>query len=471
MFKRLFKRKRGKRVLIFGLDCASPYLIFDQFRADLPNFAHLMSNGTWGELESSIPCITIPAWSSMMTSRDAGVLGVYGFRNRADHSYRNMITADSTHIRHPRLWDILGASGKQCTVLAVPQTYPIKPIRGTMVSCFLTPNTQTTFTYPAIFKNQVLSIAPDYRFDVSNFRTDDKAQLYRQLFELREEHFRVFKYAVQHTDWDFFIHVDILLDRIHHGFWRYHDPTHRLHDPNSPFLHVIRDYYRLLDAQLGEILTLLDDDTVVLVVSDHGVKRMDGGICINEWLWREGWLSFHNPPQQGMITPFEQLDVDWSKTRAWSSGGYYARIFLNVAGREPQGIISEHDYARVRDALADAITMIRGANGEVLHHQVIRPHEVYTQVNGVAPDLMVYFGDLHWRAIGSVGHGSPYTFSNDTGADDANHDTRGMFILYDPHAKGLGCVTGENLLNVAPTILNLMDVAVPPDMQGRIIGA
>lgn len=471
MLNRLFKRKHDKRVLVFGLDCASPHLIFDQFHAELPNFARLMAGGTWGELESATPCITVPAWSSMMTSRDAGVLGVYGFRNRADYSYENMVTADSTHIRQPRLWDILGASGKQSTVLSVPQTYPIKPINGTMLSCFLTPNTQTAFTYPAIFKNQVLNIVPDYEFDVKDFRTDDKAQLHKNLLALRDKQFRVFKYALQHTEWDFLMHVDIALDRIHHGFWRYHDPKHRLHDPNSPFVNVIRDYYRLLDSQLGEILALLDDNTVVLVVSDHGVKRMDGGICINEWLWREGWLHLNNPPPQGKITPFEKLDVDWSKTRAWSSGGYYARVFLNVEGREPQGIIPNADYARVRDELAVAIRQIRGVDDDMLNHQIIRPEDVYTQVNGIAPDLMVYFGDLHWRAIGSLGHGAHYTLENDTGADDANHDTQGMFILYDPQAKGQGCVVGENLLNVAPTVLDKMDLEIPADMQGQIIGA
>ncbi|MDX2078330.1 MAG: alkaline phosphatase family protein [bacterium] len=469
MLKRLFNRKKEARVLVIGLDCASPSLIFDQFHAELPHFSRLMANGTWGQLESSTPCITVPAWSSMMSSRDAGVLGIYGFRNRADYSYDQMATADSTHIRHQRLWDILGEAGKSSTVLSVPQTYPIKPIRGTMLSCFLTPNTQTTFTYPAIFKNEALKIAPDYAFDVKDFRTENKAELHQNLLKLRDAQFRVLKHAIQHTEWDFLMHVDIALDRIHHGFWRYHDPKHRLHDPNSPFINVIRDYYRLLDSQLGEMLSLIDDNVVVMVVSDHGVKRMDGGICINEWLWREGWLHFKTPPSQGKITPFEKLDVDWSKTRAWGAGGYYGRIFLNVQGREPQGVIPADDFYRVRDELATAIKGIRGADGEALTHQIIIPQEVYSQVNGIAPDLMVYFGELAWRAVGSLGHGSHYTLENDTGPDDANHDTQGMFILHDPKGRGRGCITGENLLNIAPTVLDRMGVKIPAEMQGRII--
>ena len=101
------RRPKPSRVLVLGLDCASPDLIFNQFKSDLPTFTRLAQGGTWGELASSIPCITIPAWSSMLTSRDPGVLGCYGFRNRADYSYKAMVTADSTVIQEKRVWDYL----------------------------------------------------------------------------------------------------------------------------------------------------------------------------------------------------------------------------------------------------------------------------------------------------------------------------------------------------------------------------
>ena len=447
---RLFRRK-AKRLMVIGLDCASPDLIFNQF--DLPNIRSLMS--TWGRLESSTPCITVPAWASMTTGLDAGELGVYGFRNRADYSYDALTVANNSAIKAKRVWDYVGDAGKESLVMAVPQTYPPRPIKGHLLSGFLTPGISSAFTYPAVFKQEVLKLAPDYPFDVKDFRTDDKAALLQRLFDLRETQFKVALHMLKTKPWDFFMHVDIGLDRLHHGFWRFHDPTHRLYDPNSPFKNAIRDYYTILDEQIGQMVAAAPDDTAVMIVSDHGVKRMDGGVCLNEWLWREGWLHFETPPPQGQLTRFEDLTVDWSKTRAWGAGGYYGRVFLNVAGREPNGIIPSAAYDSTRDELADLL------KGIVPNTRVMKPQEIYRQVNGIPPDLLAYFGDLHYRSVGSLGHGSSITLENDTGPDDANHDTHGVFILHDG-SKGEGEITGMSLLKVMPWMLRLMGIQYPP---------
>lgn len=468
MLRRLTRRHPSK-VLVLGLDCAAPELIFDQFRADLPVLSGLMETGTWGRLESSTPCITIPAWSSMLSSRDPGALGVYGFRNRADYSYNAMQIANSSAIRVPRVWDILGAAGKQTVMIGVPQTYPVTPVNGHMVSAFLTPGTGSAFTYPAVFKQEVLRITPEYTFDVKPFRTDDKTSLQQRLFDVAEIQFTLLKHAITSKPWDFFMHVNMGVDRIHHAFWRYHDPAHRLHEAGTRYEHLIRDYYKLVDTQVGELIERAGDNTTVLVVSDHGVKRMDGGICLNEWLWREGWLVLKTPPRDGQLIRFEDADIDWSRTRAWGAGGYYGRVFLNVAGREPQGVITPDKYETTRDELAALIATIPGPDGEYLHHTVMKPQDIYAEVNNIAPDLMVYFGDLHWRSVGSLGHGRHYTFENDTGPDDANHATHGMFILNEPQRRGAGHIDDRQLMDIAPTILDRLRVSIPGLMQGHTI--
>lgn len=460
-------RRKPKRVLVLGLDCASPDLIFNQFKADLPTFSRLMSAGTWGELESSIPCITVPAWSSMLSSRDPGVLGVYGFRNRTDYSYKELGVANGDAIKVKRLWDYL--PDKTSIILNVPQTFPARPLNGAMVTDFLTPNLDSAFTYPAALKTEVLRVVPEYAFDVKNFRTNDKERLLRDLYAMTEKQMKLVKHLLTVRDWDFFMHVNIGVDRVHHGFWRYHDPLHRLYTPGNPFEHVIRDYYKLMDTFAAELIAAAGDDTLILIVSDHGVARMDGGICINEWLWRNGWLTLKTPPPAGQITRFDDADIDWSQTKAWASGGYYGRVFLNVAGREPHGIIPAADYESVRDDLAAAIRSIPGDQGQPLNHQIYKPAEIYQQVNGIAPDLMVYFGELHWRAVGSFGHGQHFTLENDTGPDDANHAPQGMFILVDPSERGRGKVRGHQLMDIAPTLLTRMGIKPPAEMQGSII--
>lgn len=463
------RRKKNKRVLVLGLDCASPDLVFNQFKADLPTLTQLAANGTWGELGSSTPCITIPAWSSMMSSRDPGVLGVYGFRNRADYSYDNMVTANSGSVKVKRVWDYLGEAGKQSVLIGVPQTYPPRPINGHLVTDFLTPGTESAFTYPAIFKQEVLNLTPDYKFDVKGFRTDNKTALLRQLMDMTEVQMKLVKHMLTEKPWDFFMHVNIGVDRMHHGFWRFHDPQHRLYEPDNPFQNAIRDYYKMMDAFLADLMTRVDDDVTVLVVSDHGVTRMDGGICINEWLLQNGWLTLKTPPTPGQLVKIEDADVDWSQTRAWSSGGYYGRVFLNVVGREPNGVIPAEQYEQTRDDLAAQIAAIPGADGEHLNTTVFKPEDIYQQVNNVAPDLLVYFGDLHWRSVGTLGHGKHYTFENDTGPDDANHAVNGMFILYEPGKRGAGRVSGHQLMDIAPTLLNRLGLPSVADMQGQIL--
>ncbi|MCS6836092.1 MAG: alkaline phosphatase family protein [Anaerolineae bacterium] len=464
------RRTRQRRALVLGLDCADPDLVFGQLCGELPTLARLMDGGMWGRLRSSTPCITVPAWSSMMSSRDAGELGLYGFRNRAAWDYQALASADSRAVPYPRLWDTLGEFGKRSLVVNVPQTYPVKPINGALVSCFLTPNTSASFTYPAILKAEVLKHAPHYDFDVRDFRTPDKASLYQRLLDFTAVQYDVLEHLLVHPDiaWDFAIHVNMGTDRLHHGFWRYHDPRHRLHEPNSPFRYAIRDYYRLVDERIGRVVERLPEDTLVLVVSDHGALRMDGAIAINQWLWQNGWLALKEAPRKSQIVAFRPELVDWSKTRAWSTGGYYGRIFLNVQGREPQGMIAPQDVQATRQALAEAIATISDHEGNPLHHRVIWPEQVYRQVRGYAPDLMIYFGDLHWRAVGGLGYPEPTTLENDAGPDDANHAEEGLFILYDPRQRAVGQREGANLLDVAPTLLHRLGLRPLPDMQGQV---
>jgi predicted AlkP superfamily phosphohydrolase/phosphomutase len=351
--------------------------------------------------------------------------------------------------------------------MGVPQTYPVRPLNGHLITDFLTPNTDSAFTYPAILKSEVLNLVPNYAFDVKDFRTEDKHGLLQRIYDMTEVQFKVAQHCLKTKAWDFFMWVNMGTDRVHHGFWRYHDPQHRLYEPNNPFASAIRDYYRAVDEMIGKLSELIDD-AILLIVSDHGVTRMDGGICINEWLWRSGWLAFKNPPIEGQITAFDEANVDWENTKAWASGGYYGRVFLNVAGREVQGTIPATAYERVRDELASAIQAIPDDQGCALHTQIFKPQVIYTQVNNIAPDLIVYFGDLHWRSVGSLGHGTHYTLENDTGPDDANHDTHGMFILRD--GIGQGQVEGHQLMDIAPTLLGRMGLPIPSEMQGKAIG-
>lgn len=453
------------RVFVVGLDCAEPSLVFERWREHLPNLRRLMERGSYGELTSSIPAITVPAWASMMSSRDPGELGFYGFRNRADHTYENMTIATGRSVKLDRAWDLLSRAGKQVILVGVPQTYPVRPVNGCLVSCFLTPSAQSEFTYPAGLKAEIAQlVGGEYLFDVPQFRTEDKDHLLEQIYRLADQQHHLVKHLMTSKPWDFFMHVDMGVDRIHHGFWRFCDPRHPKYEPGSRYENAIRDYYLHVDRLIGERLDLLDDNTAVLVVSDHGAKSMVGGIAFNEWLKQEGYLTLEYQPEG--IVALDKCEVDWDRTVAWGSGGYYARLFLNVKGREPNGVIDPADYEKVRDELVHRIAAIADPGGANIGSVAYRPEEIYRQVNNIAPDLIVYFGDLNWRSVGSLGLNTVHTFKNDTGPDDANHAQQGLYILYHPRAQGHGPGPRRNLMDVAPTVLDLMGVPAPTEMQG-----
>jgi predicted AlkP superfamily phosphohydrolase/phosphomutase len=446
----------ARRLLVIGLDCAAPELVFEQFAGQLPHLDALRGRGQWGRLESVVPPITVPAWACMTTGCDPGSLGIYGFRNRIGHGYDDWGLADATWVRPPHIWDHVGAAGGRSIVIGVPPSFPPMPLAGLRVGCFLTPSTTGTsaWTHPHELAERLHAIADGYETDVPQFRTDDKGRLLTDLFRQSDKQFAVALELARQEDWRLMMLVNIALDRLHHGFWRDFDPLHRKHVPGGPWADAIPSFYRRLDEQIGRLLELLDERDAVLVVSDHGAKRIDGGIAINEWLIERDYLAIEGGlPDRP--TPLSTLRVDWSRTRAWSEGGYYARVFINRRGREPNGTVTPSDYEAFRRRLAVEIAAIPDDAGRPLATRVHTPGELYPVANGYPPDLLVLFGDLHWRSIGSVGHGRVAVLDNDTGPDEANHAQHGIYIAAGPGIDRAANVD-RHLLDIAPWILRML---------------
>ncbi len=196
-----------EKILVIGLDCAEPSLVFGKWRDQLPNLRGLMERGAWTTMNSTIPPITVPAWSCMMSSKDPGTLGIYGFRNRKDHSYGGLTFATSTAVREPRLWEILSKAGKRVVVLGVPGTYPPSPVNGSMVSCFLTPDPKTNqYTYPPELRDEIDQVLgkDQYMVDVSDYRTEDKAPVLREIYEMTDRRFALANHLVRTKPWGVF---------------------------------------------------------------------------------------------------------------------------------------------------------------------------------------------------------------------------------------------------------------------------
>jgi predicted AlkP superfamily phosphohydrolase/phosphomutase len=460
------------KVLVIGLDCATPQFVFDDWREELPHLKALMDAGIYGKLRSTIPPITVPAWTSMMCSRDPGQLGIYGFRNRQNYSYDALYFANALSVKEQLVWGRLSRAGLKSVIIGVPQTYPPKPLNGLLVSSFLTPDKSCNYTYPAELKHELDRICGGYVIDVEGFRTDDKPRLLSQIYDMTDKRFQVVRHFLTRADWDFFMFVEMGVDRIHHGFWRFGDPEHRLYEPGNPYETAIHDYYIYLDKEIGRLLELVDGQTLVMVVSDHGAKTMQGGIAINEWLQQRGYLKLKTPPDGQ--TRLQPEMIDWRQTLAWGEGGYYSRIFMNVAGREPEGVIERANYERVRRELAEGLEAICDEQGHNIGTRAFYPQEIYGECRGIPPDLVVYLGNLDWRSIGSVGVGGIHVYENDTGPDDANHAEEGIFIMAQAADVQSGVSKGTKregltLYDIAPTILKAFGLPIPEGMVGRVI--
>ena len=172
-------------------------------------------------------------------------------------------------------------------------------------------------------------------FDCTDFRTEDKDDLLRQIYEMTDRRFALANHLLETQPWDFFVMVEMGVDRIYHGFWKAMDPRTGSTFPETRYESAIKDYHRHVDRLLAKVIEHADDETVILVVSDHGGKRMEGGIRINEWLRREGLLATLREPTE--VTTLDTVGVDWPRTTAWGEGGYYSRHLPERARTRARG--------------------------------------------------------------------------------------------------------------------------------------
>jgi len=460
-----------RRLMVLGLDSVPPEFLFEKYLDRMPNLKKLLTRSRYGTLRTIDPPITVPAWAVMFSGVDPGSLGIYGFRHRRPGSYHDMYTPTSSMLPRPCLWDLLSRAGHRVAIIGMPPGYPPPTVNGVYISDFLTPEDASDYVYPPSLRDEVKAAAGgEYVFDVT-FRAEDRDRVEREVFEMTRRRFAVARHLWKKERWDLFALHEIGPDRIHHAFWKYFDPTHPKYVTESPFNSVADRYYALLDEEIGKLLELVPEDVLVWIASDHGSQAMDGCFCINEWLLQSGYLKLRGPrPPAG--TPIDKADIDWSRTKVWGSGGYYARLFFNVRGREPEGIVDPKEIPTLTAELREGLGKVLRPDGHPLDAELLQPSQIYREVRGDAPDLMAYFGALRWRSAGTVGYDTLFLSENDTGPDDSVHSMDGFFILYDPRAPNKnGRLPEQSILDVAPTFLQRFGMPVPSHMQGKPIPA
>jgi len=268
---------KNRKVIIIGLDGATFDLIAPWANeGKLPNFKKLMKKGTWGELESTIPHVTPPAWTSMTTGKNPAKHGIFEFmgmeRTNDEWEFR---LYTSRNKKTKEIWNYLG--NKKSIVINLPLTYPPYKINGLMVTGMLTPDTDSNFTYPKELKKEILKLFPSYKIELNWSEYKGKKQKFlKDLYKMTDERIKLFWYFLK-MDWQFFFFVFIGTDRIQHIIW----------DDNE-----LLKYYMYLDEFLGELMKKIkNEDTYLFLVSDHGFSKVKKEVYINTFFVQEGYLS------------------------------------------------------------------------------------------------------------------------------------------------------------------------------------
>ena len=463
---------RPRRLLLIGLDGATPELALGAWRTELRTLHMLTDRGMRGRLQSSTPWASLPAWVSLLSGQDPGQIGIYGTTVRQYHSYAAPTAPDSRAIREPRLWDILGAAGKYVGIIGAPATTPAPQVHGHLIGDQLTADGSAI--YPLALRQQVMTWLEDEP-NLSLADDDDIGRLVGGAYARTEQRFRLARRLLARDTYDCFILYDDGIATVQRALWDALDAAHRRYQPDHPSAAVISAFYRFVDEQIADLLELIDDNTIVALVSACGAQALDGELALNDWLIEQGDLVLHTRPDRPAM--LEECDVDWAHTRAWA--GADGAIYLNIAGREPQGAIpaAEADSAaanlsaRLR-ALGSGDLADPPPNGDDLPPavDVYRPAALYSAIRGVAPDLLAVCTQPGWRPSALIGRGWPWVPTSAVPMDAACESPSGLFVIDDPHNRNGGQEqTGATIYDIVPTLLTLLGQPIPSRLRGRAL--
>ncbi|MHC4445909.1 MAG: alkaline phosphatase family protein [Planctomycetota bacterium] len=508
----------ARRLLLIGLDGAT----FDLIGPDLPNLTRLMHQGIWSPLRSTLPPMTFPAWSTFMTGVNPGKHGIFDFTRRLPNRYALQFV-NATHRRRPSLWQLLSEAGLRVGVMGLPTTYPPQPVNGFLISGFDSPVTTSidpSFVYPRGLYDELRQALGSYRitgFQELHIGPGWHRAALDSLQEVLVLKQRTAEYLLGKEPWDCFMVLFGESDTVGHHFWAFHDPDSPRHDVAGAreFSTAISMIYRQLDQAVGSLIAAAGNDVNVIVLSDHGFGgSSDKIICLNCWLAQNGYLTFRQthgfgnwgvtvakrlglrlfPPwfqeqifrrSEGRLASILESQtrfgtIDWSSTQAYSEeSNSLPAIWINVRGRDPEGIVAPGDeYETVRTEIIAALAEFRDPDtGQPIVAQAHRREAVYWgPFMDQAPDIILELNldrGYSYTCMSSQGQPGPslrrLSPSEHLGAKggsmNGSHRSEGILIMAGPDISGQ--LVNPALVDLSPTILGLLDVAVPPDLDGH----
>jgi len=522
--------ERKPKVLLIGLDGATFDLVNPWVaQGRLPNLARIFGEGARCTLWSSPLSNSAQAWSTLITGKNAAAHGIYDFFERKPGSY-DVRFVNASFRRGRSLWRVLSESGRRVGVINVPMSYPAEPVSGPMLCGLDSPGLDARFANPPGLLDEIRREVGTYILEPGIWgliRKGQYGEALEAMLHTTQVRTNTARYLMGRYPWDFFMVVFTTSDKVQHHFWKFMDPE-RSDIPEGMrerFGEAIFRVYEALDRAVGELTQAAGQGTAVYVVSDHGAGPSSSRtFYLNRWLKSQGWLSVREsrglaargrravsaairsldravkrelprgvkealvramPGLRGKVESMLSLGaVDWPNTAAYSYENHPA-IFLNVAGREPAGLVRPGaDYDALREEIISRLVALRcPETGEPIVERVVRREEVYRgALLEAAPDIIFEWrGARYIHRPSDLGHDGPYIeslrpeqladseqFSRPSGV----HRSNGILLCQGEGLLGGGIEHKQAayLQDIAPTLLCHLGAAIPADMDGRVLG-
>ena len=520
------------RVFIIGWDGATFDLIKPWVaEGKLPNIARLLENGSHGELRSTLPPMTFPAWSSFLTGKNPAKHGIYDFTRERPGSY-DLEFVNGGQRRAPSFWKILSDAGKRVISISVPCTFPPEEVNGIVLSGFdaaglggSSAKLDARGMSPASLYEELdraVGGHPIGSFPIKEINDGRPDLALAKLLDVIGRKAATAKYLIQQYEWDCGMILFGESDGSGHHFWKYCDPDSPLYtDKPAGMADSILRVYQELDRELGEILHLLPEETTVLMMSDHGFGGVSNvALYPNCWMREQGLLDFRGGLSRGVsrlldatkhravatlpnsiqqfLSRFARAQIggieakvrygiiNWEGTKAYfEENPYYPMLRINLKGRQPRGVVEPgEEYAKLRDELIERLeSWTHPTTGERIVVKAYRREELYSgSALEEAPDILVHWADhqnyTYAFKLSSKSKDFAWTEELDphrpevmaffTGKSGSHRD-HGIFLAEGPGIRPGVEVDGAHIVDVAPTILHLLGVPVPEDMDGRVL--
>jgi predicted AlkP superfamily phosphohydrolase/phosphomutase len=358
------------RVVIIGLD-GVPYGLIDAFARGgiMPETKKMIENGTFLQMESSLPEISSVAWSSIITGKNPGEHGIFGYTDIPIGTYR-LSFPNFNNLKSPPFWQL--GPEKTSIIINVPSTFPVKPMNGIHISGFVSIDLKRS-VFPETLIQKLIDL--DYRIDVDSSKAHESIEMFlNDLNRTLHGRINAYKYLWGHRDWQTFMLVFTGTDRLSHFLWdAYEDESHRYH---SAFL----DHFSQIDQVIGEIAGRISENDLLVIISDHGFELLENDVNINHLLREEGYLHL----KSGSRRTYADMEP---KTVAFALEP--ARIYIHSKNKYPRGSVEKSEYDNIVDELITLFDAME-KDGEKVIQRTIRKKEAYQGAYlDLAPDLVL----------------------------------------------------------------------------------